>query len=244
VRFQPEYWVLTKCEPEEIDNISLKLRDLHTILSLMIDQTSTYISAIEEEHRRCSTAIDLESPVSENARQLENLIRILFSAHLSAHSSVIHYVKQSVTPEGNAWLRKRQRSREALTALDRLRNMDVHNEPLNTLIGMRYRILGPGKLFSSLDTKETHAHLPLGHEGVGFYPPPLSKRKQFESQPGLVEFVTYNSILELAHTAIHEVVDLINEAVALGFMQAPSREMKCEMKHGGLGTTSLSPSSN
>jgi len=228
---KPKYLVLTKCEPEEIDNISLKVRDLHTILSLMMDQTREYVSSIEEEHRRCGTAIDLDAAVGESTRKLENLIRILFAAFLSAYASLIYYVKESITPDGNSWLEKRRGSSEALSALDRLRNMEVHHEPLHTLIGMRYRVLGAGALFSSLESRETHAHLQLWHEGIGFYPPPLAKTAHFKSQPGLVEFVTYNSILELAHVAIHEVVSLIEDAVAHQFITAPTEEVKCTMLH-------------
>lgn len=223
--------MLTACKPEIIDGISLKLRDLHTIYSVMLDYTERYISTIEAEHRRCNTAIDLNAPIGLATRRLEDLIRIMLSAHLSSYESIIYYLKEAIGENSTAvdWLEMKRRTTEDLSAFDRLRNTDVHHEPLNTVIGMRYRLISQTPPYSSIDTREVHQHLELRHEGIGFAPWALEKLRQFASHPGLVDFITYESVLQLAHRSIHVIADLISEAVDADYLVYPKHLAACNI---------------
>lgn len=226
----PEYFVQTVWRPEDIDGISLKFRDLQVTYSIMTDYSRTFIETIEREHKREGHRLDSNAPLTDNARRFQDLIRIMFSAHLSTYEAILYYTRNCMSDEGRRWLKNLQLTDEALSAFDRLRNRDVHHEPMHTLIGTRYRILGAEPPFSSLDTREIHLHHHLAHEGIGFYPPPVVATRQFCKHPGLVEFVTYESILQLAHRLIHRVGDLLNEAKRLGYLDVvgPFRCASCD----------------
>ena len=56
-------------------------------------------------------------------------------------------------------------------------------------------------------------HQALLHEGAGFYPGALAKTKEFGGHPGLIKAATFESIVQLSHTIIHCVAQLLNEAV-------------------------------
>jgi hypothetical protein len=212
---KPQYLVLTSCRPEEIDSASLKFRDLQVLYEIMCEHSARYVQAIEEEQARCGKALDLNAPVPASVRRLEDLIRTLFTSMLTNYESIIHYIRDAVRndEESSALLADLLGKDEVLNSLERLRNMDVHHEALHTLIGTRYRILGASAAFSSIETREVHQHFQLQHEGVGFYPAALAKTRQFIRQPGLVEFVTYTSILQLAHSCVHAVANLLNDPV-------------------------------
>lgn len=231
-RRTPQYAVTTSCHPEHIDGISLKFRDLHTVYHVMVDYTKRYVSIIEAEHKRCGTAIDLNDPPSRATRALEDLIRIMLSAHLSAYESIIYYMRESFRTNQSAvdWLDAMRASVAELSALERLRNMDVHHEPFNTMIGMRYRILSvaPGA-YSDIHTKQLHAHFSLAHEGVGFAPWALGKTAQFSAHPGLVDLVTFESVTQLAHLTVHAIASLLNEAIAKGYCTATAPEFRCRL---------------
>jgi len=223
----PEYAVITACVPENIGGIRQKFADLHLIYAIMQRYSITYIKLIEEEHRRCGEVLDLHAPVTENVRALENHIRVMFSAFLASHSSLMAYLRTVVDKQGveaAKWLAEIREKSEALNSFERLRNMDTHHEPLHTLIGMRYRILGAAsEVHSAIETKETHIHWPLSHEGVGFCPWGLADTAQFATQPGLIEYVTFSSILQLAHSDIHELVGLLENCKSKGLVVIDGR---------------------
>jgi hypothetical protein len=225
---KPEYFVLTVCRPESIDGITLKIRDLNVVYSIMLDYSLRYIETIEREHPRIEGRLDMNRPITESTRRLENLTRIMFATQLSTFDSILHYLRNAMPDAGRMWLEEQCKKDAALNAFGRLRNMDVHHEPMHTLIGMRYRILAHQSLHSDLETKETHLHQALSHEGIGFYPPPVAATRQFMEQPGLVDFVTFESILQLSHTVIHRVHGLVNEAVTLGHISNPLGPFECE----------------
>jgi hypothetical protein len=225
----PRYLVVTACKPEDLDGVTLKVRDLHTIHQVMLDYSTRYIKAMDDEHQRCGEALDLHAMPGTATRSLENLIRIMFTAYLSAYASIMYYLKEAFDDDGRLWLERRRADAEALAALDRLRNMEIHHEPLHKLIGLRQRFLGASAPYSSIESREVHQHMSLLPEGIGFYPLALSELRQFESQPGLVEFLTYNSILELTHVCIHEIRDLINEAAQKAYLAPLERSLTCSI---------------
>lgn len=118
-----------------------------------------------------------------------------------------------------------------VAAFDRLRNRDVHNEAMHTLIGTRFRITAQEPLYSDLQTKEVHMHQALLHEGAGFYPPPLADTKEFRGHPGLVQAATFESIVQLSHGIIHSVAEVLNEAVREGHWSGRVTEFACAVPH-------------
>ena len=227
----PEYWVITKWEPENIDGINLKFKDLHVIYGLMVDFTDNFVRTIEAEHKRHEARLDFNAPLTENARKEQNVIRILFSAQLSTYATILYYLREVMNDAGRAWLTTLRDKDPALASFDRLRNREVHNEAMHTLIGSRFRITAAQPLYSSLETKEIHMHQALLHEGVGFYPPPVAQTKEFAGHPGLVQFVTFESILQLTHTMIHSIGSVLNEAVSLGHWTGTGEVFECEIRH-------------
>jgi hypothetical protein len=226
-RRTPEYMVMTKWQPEQIDGISLKFRDLHVTLSIMRDYTDGFVKAIEAEQTRHEHYLDLQSPLPDSARQLQDLVRIVLSAHLSTYETVLYYLQESMGKTGNKWLRALRERDELLAAFDRLRNRDIHHEPMHTLIGARFRITSSAPPFSDLESKEVHIHQALLHEGVGFYPPPVAATEQFAKHPGLVEFLTYESVLQLSHRIIHRLAELLNDAERLGHWTGVGKPFAC-----------------
>ena len=226
-RKTPQYLVLTKCQPEAIDGISLKFRDLHVTYGIMFDHTDGFVRAIEAEQQRHERYLEMAAPLPESARKLQDLIRLMFSAHLSTYETIIYYLREALTTDGKTWLDDLQKADEPLNAFDRLRNRDIHHEPIHTLIGTRFRISAVEPLHSSLETKDVHFHQTLLHEGVGFYPPPVAATQQFAGNPGLVDFVTFESVLQLSHRVIHRVADLLNEAVQLGHWAGTGTPFEC-----------------
>jgi hypothetical protein len=232
-RLKPQYKVITVCRPENIDGISLKFRDLHTIYFIMLDYTERYFRVVEEDHARCGTALDLEAPITPRARQLEDLIRIMFSAYLSNFSALTDYLRKDMANDtGKEWLNKEMRTQPVLAGFRRLRNIDVHDESLHTLIGMRFRVLEQATgLYSDIVTKETHIHEPLAHEGIGFFPWALSPLTEFKNHPGLVDTLTFESVVQLAHTGIETIASLVNAALEIGYLTGNSDPLQCAIAH-------------
>ncbi len=226
----PEYLVITACFPEDVSGIAQKLADLHLLYADMLRYSTRYIRLIEEEHRRCGSVLDLHAPVTENTRALENHVRVMFSAFLAAHSSLMDYLEAEVKkrgPDAVKWLEHTRDKSKALNSFNRLRNLELHDESLHTLIGMRYRILGPPlEVRIAIEAGETHIHWPLRHEGVGFTPWGLPDTAKFRAQQGLVEYLTYSSILELAHLDVHELVTLLETCEAKEYF-VPDRPLAC-----------------
>jgi hypothetical protein len=229
---EPEYWVMTKWEPEDIDGISLKFRDLSVTYGIMLDYTKGFVEAVEREHVREGARLDMNAPISDNTRRYQDLVRIVFSAHLAAYASILYYLHETMDAAGRAWLSALRDDDPALASFDRLRNRDVHHEPMHTLLGMRFRITGSQPPYSSIDTKEVHMHQMLLHEGVGFYPPPVAETKQFAGHPGLVQFITFESVLQLAHRVIHKIATLLNEAVEGGHWIGTGILFSCDLCRG------------
>lgn len=224
---------MTVCRPENIDGVSLKFRDLHTIYFIMFDYTERYFRAVEEDHARCGTALDLEAPITPRARHLEDLIRIMFSAYLSNFSALTDYLDKAMANDaGKEWLQKEIRTQPVLAGFRRLRNIDVHDESLHTVIGMRFRVLEDAAgLYSDIATRKTHIHTPLAHEGIGFFPWALSPLPKFKSHPGLVDTLTFESIVQLAHTGIETIASLVNAAVELGHLTVIPGRLQCGVQH-------------
>lgn len=219
-RRTPQYAVFTKVLTEKITAVDLKIRDMQIIYKIMVDQGAKYVQAIETQQARCGSALDLNAPIPAAAKSLENVIRIQFSAFLSTFESVIYYLRESLEKDevANEILTDRRRNDAMLNGLQRLRNMDIHHEPLQSYIGTRFRLIGTGRAFSSLETREVHHELELRHEGPGLYPGFLSESKHFSSQPGLVDIVCFESLTQLVHTGTHAIIELtktLSEATPL-----------------------------
>lgn len=219
--------VMTKWQPEAIDGISLKFRDLHVTSNIMRDYTRSFVNAIESEQQRHEKYLDLAAPLPDSARSLQDIIRLLFSAHVSTYETVLYYLMEAMAADGRKWLKGLRQSDEVLAAFDRLRHRDIHREPMHTLIGARFRIVDTAPPYSDLETKEVHVHQALDHEGVGFYPPPLSETDDFAKHPGLVEFLTYESVIQLSHRVIHRLAEVLNEAVTVGHWQGTGKDFEC-----------------
>ena len=232
-RLTPEYEVMTVCRPENIDGISLKFRDLHTIYFIMVDYTEGYFRAVEDDHARCGPALDLEAPITPRARQLEDLIRIMFSAYLSSFGALTDYLEKAIADDdGRTWLVKEMRTQSVLAGFRRLRNIDVHDESLHTLIGMRFRVLEHAAgFYSDVASRETHIHQPLAHEGIGFAPWTLQPLRKFKGSPGLVDMLTFESIVQLAHTGIEKIASLVNAALELGYLAGIPDRLQCAIQH-------------
>jgi hypothetical protein len=224
---EPQYFVITKWQPEEIERISLKFRDLHVTYAIMMDYTDRFVKAVEQDHQRHEGRLDFNAPITRRSRQYMDLIRLMFSSHLSTYATILYYLNDAITENGRKWLSEVRERDPTFASFDRLRNRDVHHEPMHTLIGMRFRIVSSTPPYSSLDTKEVHIHQDLIHEGPGFYPPPVLETDQFKRHPGLAQFITFESILQLSHTAIHKVADLLTEATALGYFQSNHAAFRC-----------------
>jgi hypothetical protein len=224
---KPEYMAVTKWHPEQIDDISLKFRDMHIIYQIIFDYTQGFIKSIEEKHAREGHRLDFNAPPSLEERQNEDLVRIMFAAQLSVYETILYYLKERMGVEGNKWLAELRRTDKALNAFERLRNRDIHHEAMHTLIGMRFKIEQTEPPYSSIDTKEVHVHQHLLHQGAGFFPKALAETKQFEGQPGLVQFVTFEPIVLLAHTVTHRIADVLNEAVQRGYWNEVEQPFTC-----------------
>src|SRR5947209_3110251 len=98
-RLEPQYPVITVCKPDPIDPISLKIRDLHVICEIMFDYTRNYIAAIEAGHERCDFALDMQKPITPAAKQLEDIIRIMFSAFIISFASIVDYLTKRLNSD-------------------------------------------------------------------------------------------------------------------------------------------------
>jgi hypothetical protein len=161
------------------------------------------------------------------AQALENLTRIMFSAFQSSYESLIYYLREALVDGAGKWLKKRRATTPLLDAFDRLRNMDVHHEPLHSLIGLRFKVFGVEAICSLTESGSGHAHWELGHEGIGFNLDALGKKPAFGGRPMLVKLLTDQPILALVHDCIHSVADLLNEAVSQEYVHLGTHSFKC-----------------
>jgi hypothetical protein len=196
----------------------MKFRDLHSIWFMFRNQTVAQTVAIEEDHGRCERgAVDHQAPKKRVERDIETIARIMLTAFLSTYGSALFYLIGAMSDDGQKWLRKEKKRRPLLDSFERLRNREIHHEPLSTLIGVRYMVKSLSASPTAEDPNVSHVHFASLHQGAGFAIDALSASQQFKAHPDLVKLLTDKSILELTHNCIHELSALINEAVALGY---------------------------
>jgi hypothetical protein len=104
----PQYQVLTKCQPEMIDGLSLKFRDLHVTYRIMLDYTDSYVRVIETEQERHDKYLELAAALPTAARELQDLVRLMFSAHLSAYETILSNALSASAREGAAGVKCRE----------------------------------------------------------------------------------------------------------------------------------------
>jgi len=54
---------------------------------------------------------------------------------------------------------------------------------------------------------------------------------QFKSHPGLVDALTFESIIQLAHTGIEKIAALVNAALDRGYVNAIAAGLQCGIEH-------------